>query len=358
MDRSGSPPLGVVDEAALALHQPHLSATQITTSLITLVSDLGLAEDVRYLPADVGAPPREAELLAAPVHYTSPTSGRSVLDGMLWYRPLHDDAPRHVESLAAHAALALAAVIRRDEMARREDSVRRIAEKLQDSLLPALPPVSSTLLAVEYRAAGQQNRVGGDFYDVFPMPDGRVLVVVGDVMGKGVQAASRTSRITHTLRALALQGLELDELLARVDEQVSFQDPEIMATVWCGLYVPATGELDFASLGHPPALLLREAREEPIPLTLEGLPLGLRDLTEDPPECRNRLLASRDLLVLYTDGVIEASGDVIAGLDALHTAIRSRRDEPLDQLVRDALDELLAQGGHSDDAVMLLLRRR
>lgn len=353
--RSPSPRL--VDEAALALHQPYLSADRVTELLVRLVSELGLAREPLYRHAGGLTPPKEG-LVGAPVHRGATASGRPKLHGVLWYRPTSAELARHVESLAAHASLALAAAADRDEMARREDSVRRIAEKLQDSLLPPLPALEQTLLAVEYRAAGRDTRVGGDFYDVFPMPDGRVLIVVGDVMGKGVEAASRTSRITQTLRALALQGLDLDELLARVDEQVSFQDPDIMATVWCGLYVPATGELDFASLGHPPALLLREGVPDPIHLALRGLPLGLRDLSEDPPECRDRRLASRDLLVLYTDGVIESSGDVTAGLEALHAAVRARREEPLDRLVRDCLDELLEQAGHTDDAVLLLLRRR
>lgn len=358
MESLRSPSLRLVDEAALALHQPALSAEQVTDLLVALVGDLGLAESPQFQAGQGGTKPPIEGLVPAPVYRGTTPSGRTRLAGVLWYRPKSGEVSHHVESLAAHASLALAAVADRDEVARREDSVRRIAEKLQDSLLPPLPLLDQTLLAVEYRAAGRDTRVGGDFYDVFPMPDGRVLIVVGDVMGKGVEAASRTSRITQTLRALAMQGLDLDELLARVDEQVSFQDPDIMATLWCGLYVPATGELDFASLGHPPALLVREGKEDPIHLALRGLPLGLRDLSEEPPEVRDRRLAPRDLLVLYTDGVIESSGDVIAGLEALHDAIRARRNEPLDRLVGECLDVLLAQGGHTDDAVMLLLRRR
>ena len=356
MDRPRSPSPRLADEAALALHQPNLSSDELTSLLVELVHELGLAERAFYVQKG-SPPPQEEGLIAAPVHRSS-AAGRSRLAGVLWYRPVDGAAARFVESLAAHAGLALAAISEREEMAVREDNVRRIAEKLQDSLLPPLPMLEQTALAVEYRAAGRETRVGGDFYDVFPMPCGRVLIVVGDVMGKGVEAASRTSRITQTLRALALQGLDLDDLLARVDEQVSFQDPDVMATVWCGLYVPATGELDFASLGHPPALLLREGNPDPIHLTLQGLPLGLRDLSETPPECRDRKLAPRDLLVLYTDGVIESSGDVSAGTAALHAAVRAGRDEPLEELVRTALDELLEQGGHTDDAVLLLLRRR
>lgn len=357
MESPRSPCPRLVDDAALALHQPSLASAEVTALLVNLVDELGLAEEPVFQPGRRSLTPPHVGLVAAPVHAGTGPSGRTRLAGVLWYRPPDPDVSRYVESLAAHASLAVAAAVDREAMVAREDSVRRVAEKLQDSLLPPLPQLDQTLLAVEYRAAGRDTRVGGDFYDVFAMPDGRVLIVVGDVMGKGVEAASRTSQITQTLRALAMQGLDLDELLSRVDDQVSFQDPDIMATLWCGLYLPATGELDFASLGHPPALLVREGKD-PVHLALRGLPLGLRDLSEDPPERRDRQLAPRDLLVLYTDGVIESSGDVIAGLDALHAAIRARRDEPLDQMVHECLDELLDEGGYTDDAVMLLLRRR
>jgi len=269
---------------------------------------------------------------------------------------------RELDLVLAHAATAFAHLQRRERMARRADAVRRVAERLQDALLPDLPELPNTLMDVRYRSAGREARVGGDFYDVFGLPDGRALLVVGDVMGKGIEAASRTSRITQTLRALALQGLDLQVLLERCHEQVTYQDPEIMATVWCGVYDPASGELEFASLGHPPALLLRggddPARHDAIRLELEGLPLGMRDLTDTPPETRSRRLGPRDLLVLYTDGVVEASGDFLAGVEALRAAVEARADEPLAEIVSDVLDEMLADADHRDDAVLFLLRRR
>jgi serine phosphatase RsbU (regulator of sigma subunit) len=342
-------------DASLMLHQPGLAAADVTTLLETIVQSLGLSdvavfvtEAMSRVDDDDGGGGDETVAVRRPDGLT---------EGLLRCRPVDDGARHTIGALAAHAGLALAAAARMTELERREAALRRIAEHLQDSLLPELPALPNTNIEVQYRAAGLEARVGGDFYDAFPLPNGRVLIVVGDVMGKGVEAASRTTRITQTLRALALQGRPLDEMLERCDEQVTFQDPEIMATVWCGLYDPEDGELEFASLGHPPALLLR-ADGEPTRLTLEGLPLGMRDLAVEPPEVRGRRLATRDLLVLYTDGVVEASGDYIAGQEALLGAIVARRHEPLSQLVQDALDELLADAGHSDDAVMFLLRRR
>lgn len=345
-------------EAALSLHEPQLSARDVTELLTELVAELGLADSVSFVPAGASpGAPSEHGLTAVEVLRRVPASEEGVaVEGVLWCRPRSPDARAAVEMLASHAGAALAMVARREDVERREHGMRRVAERLQDAMLPELPDLAHTRLTVEYRAAGRETRVGGDFYDVFPLPGGSTLVVVGDVMGKGIEAASRTLLATQTFRALALQGATLEQLLERADEQVRYQDPEFMATVWCGLYHPSTGEMEFASLGHPPALLLR-AHTEPTRLELEGLPLGLRDLAAQPPETRSRRLAPRDLLVLYTDGVVEASGDFSSGQVELVEAIGRHREEPLQSLVTSVLDELLPEGGHADDAAMLLLRR-
>jgi serine phosphatase RsbU (regulator of sigma subunit) len=344
-------------QAAMVLHDTDLSPLEIVARLEALVVGLGLATSATFVPASAGTPEVGADSLAVPITRPGSATGRGLLAGWLCCAGADPGDRQKLTMLGAHAGVALGALARVREVEAREEQVRRVAEHLQDSLLPVLPEVRGASVAVQYRAAAREARVGGDFYDVFTLPDGRVFIAVGDVMGKGVEAAGRTSMITQTLRALVLQGLPLDVLLARADEQVSYQDPDIMATVWCGFYEPSTGELAFASLGHPPALLMR-ADGEPLHLTMEGLPLGLRNLTDEPPECRDRQLQPRDLLVLYTDGVVEASRDYLAGQEALLAAIEARRGEPLNEMVQNALDELLHDAGHTDDAVMLLLRRR
>jgi serine phosphatase RsbU (regulator of sigma subunit) len=346
-----------VEEAALSLHAATLSFEEVIGLLERLVTDLGLADRAVFVPSSA-LPHGENETRSAGGALQAEVRRYDgVLVGVLRCTPASEEAAHHVVVLAAHAGVALGSIAQVRAIERREAAVRRISERLQDSLLPDVPSIPATNIAVDYRPAARDAKVGGDFYDLFPLPDGKVMVVVGDVVGKGVEAAVHTTTITQTLRALALQRLPLDVLLARADEQVVYQDPEIMATLWCGLYEPSTGELAFASLGHPPALLLR-SNGEPIRLELEGLPLGLRDLSPEPPEIRTRQLDGRDLLVLYTDGVVEASRDFVAGQEELLRAIVRRRDEPLDEMLCGALDELLADANHSDDAVMLLLRRR
>ncbi|MBA2319434.1 MAG: serine/threonine-protein phosphatase [Euzebyales bacterium] len=342
-------------EAALELHTAGRGADQVTSLLERLVGRLGLGEGALYVPAVIAGGEMR---IADPTELSVDVRDQSgTVLGVLRCRPRHEAAEPALRALAAHTGVALGGAGHLREVEHDVAGVRQVAERFQDSLLPELPTVEHTTLAVAYRAASREAKVGGDFYDVVPLPGGHVLIVVGDVVGKGIVAAVHTSIITQTLRALALQGLELDDLLARADIQVRWQREELIATLWCGLYEPETGELSFASLGHPPALLLRAGGDH-LRLELHGLPLGLRDLLPEPPEVRTRRLEPRDLLVLYTDGVVEASRDYFAGQDALLAAVAARHDEPVGEILVAALEELLLDAGHTDDAVMLLLRRR
>jgi serine phosphatase RsbU (regulator of sigma subunit) len=340
------------DEAILALHRPTLSFGEVIDLLERSCVDLGLATRATFLRALKSRTAPVGDELDIEVNTPD-----GAVQGVLRVDPKDAARTSRIRVLARHGGIALAAVIELRTMERKERTARRLAERLQDALLPALPEVPRTSVAVSYQAAAREAKVGGDFYDVFPLPDGRVLITVGDVVGKGVEAAVRTSRITQTLRALALEGLPLDALLARADTHVTWQDPDIIATLWCGVYEPASGELTFASLGHPPALLLRSTGD-PIRLELSGLPLGLRELLPEDPEVRTRQLDTNDLLVLYTDGVVEAKGDYLEGQETLLQVMESHRDDPMQIILHDALGALLRGANRADDAVMLLLRRR
>lgn len=337
-----------IEEVARALHDSGMNESAIPSALARAVVRLGLAGAARAGEAEVAT-----------------SRGSIVVDLASSQRPgtvlvcddVAEDAEWPIRFLASHAGVAIDARAGARAARRREEALRAISEELQDALLPSLPTLAYTSMHVLYRAATTHARVGGDFYDVFGLPDGRVLVVVGDVMGKGVHAASHTARITHTLRALALQDLDLDMLLERCDQQIRYQTPGAMATIWCGFYSPRTGELEFASLGHPPALLVR-ADGDPISLALEGLPLGMRDLSDEVPEVRTRRLESRDLLLLYTDGLVESSGDYVAGQKLLQAAVEARKDDPLPALIDSTLHDMLDGTAVRDDVLVLALRRR
>ena len=212
-----------------------------------------------------------------------------------------------VMELGRRAALAIDNARLYAEAGRTGERFRRMAETLQASLLPpTLPTVPGVDIAAIYRAAAAGTTVGGDFYDVFPLTDRGWGIVIGDVQGKGTEAATVTGIARHTIRTAAMRrgpagSLQtLNEALLHGDEHA-----DRFCTVLYGeLEVAKAGvNVSFASGGHPPAVLRRA--DGTVALvggggTLLGVLEDLSLATEDV------LLQPGDALVLYTDGVIEA----------------------------------------------------
>jgi PAS domain S-box-containing protein len=259
------------------------------------------------------------------------------------------------ESLAVRAALAV-------ENARLLDERSHIAQTLQRSLLPpALPDVDGLDIAARYRAAGDQNEVGGDFYDVFRAGDGVWTFVIGDVSGKGAEAAAVTSLTRHTLRAASLretgprQTLELlnDALLAQPDPAGRF------CTVLLGRTTSAPGggvDLTLATGGHLPPMIVRVGgRVERIQLRgsivggFDRPHFGQREVHLDPG----------DVLVTFTDGVTEVrSREPDLGEEALEEVLRAHRGEAVEDIVAaiEARAVELQAGEPRDDIALLALR--
>ena len=218
---------------------------------------------------------------------------------------------------------------------------RDYARTLQRSLIPPTPPVIPMLdLAAAFRPAGSGTEVGGDFYDVFPVGDEDWVVVIGDVCGKGVDAAVVTSPVRHTLRALAVSHDDPRVILERLNAVMLQHESDRFCTValvrlrrdddgWC--VVLATG-------GHP-LPLLRRTGEAPAAFGAQGALLGVFD---DPvfSETSQRLRPG-DLLLLYTDGVTEGRNDHElygdARLQALLAAHRGGPAAIVDALVADVV---------------------
>jgi serine phosphatase RsbU (regulator of sigma subunit) len=201
--------------------------------------------------------------------------------------------------LARHAALAV-------DNARLYQQRSHIASTLQRSLLPPeLPHISGVELAARYRAVGRGLEVGGDFYDAFALGDDRYGLVIGDVCGKGPEAAAVTGLARHTVRAAALHAESPAEVLARLNESVFAEyDGSTFCTVAYGRIEPDSGRrrLRLVSGGHPLPLLLRaDGSVEPIGSfgTLVGIfaDPGFED--SDVP------LEPGDAVLLYTDGLAE-----------------------------------------------------
>jgi PAS domain S-box-containing protein len=236
----------------------------------------------------------------------------------------------------------------------------RIAHTLQRALLPeSLPEVCGMELAALYAAAGELNEVGGDFYDVFKYGAGHWMLVMGDVCGKGPQAASVTALARHTLRAAATAEQSPARMLDTLHQALRQQPPGIdLCTVCLVTLTPASAhaQLTVTLAGHPPPLLVG-ADGEAVQVGRPGTLLGVIDpveIFETEAELREE-----ETLLLYTDGVIEAGrsrGQIgERGLiDLCRQAPRLSLPELLEHVRRAALEH--SQGRLRDDIALLAVR--
>ncbi|MBY8871976.1 SpoIIE family protein phosphatase [Micromonospora sp. PLK6-60] len=231
-------------------------------------------------------------------------------------RHRHDpDEIAVLEDVARRAALAI-------ENARIHAERRRVAQTLQKSLLPpVLPVIEGIGFAAEYVPTGDDAEVGGDFYDVLPLPDGRWLVVIGDVSGKGVQAAAVTGLVRDVIRVLAGDGKPLPEVLTRLNETLVERGGGRYCTLALAAVAPGEGDQLDVSLhlaGHDRPVLLRGGGGAAFTGT-GGTALGLLDSIATPT--LDFPLDPGDALVFYTDGVTERRrGRELFGTDRLRDA--------------------------------------
>src|SRR4051812_9958277 len=210
-----------------------------------------------------------------------------------------EEDERMVEGIASQSAIAI-------ENARLYQERTRTAQTLQKALLPPhLPAIDGITHAASYRAAGEGNEVGGDFYDVFPQSDGSYALVVGDVCGKGPQAAAVTALARYTLRAHAVAGLRPSYQLARLNDALLRQHAPGFVTVALARleHTEHGARVELAVAGHPLPVLFQ--RGDATLVGEVGTPLGVIE-RPDLPEVTLELPPG-DLLVFYPDGVTEAA---------------------------------------------------
>ncbi|MFC7549216.1 SpoIIE family protein phosphatase [Plantactinospora sp. GCM10030261] len=269
-------------------------------------------------------------------------------------RHRHDpDEVGVLEDVARRAALAI-------ENARIHAERRRVAQTLQQSLLPpVLPVVDGIGFAAEYVPTGDVADVGGDFYDVVPLPDGRWLVVIGDVSGKGVQAAAVTGLVRDVIRVLVGDGRPLPEALARLNETLV----ERGGGRYCTLALAAVdqagdGKLDVSLhlAGHDRPVLVRGDGRAAFVGT-GGTALGLLDTIESP--VAEVPLGPGDALVFYTDGVTERRrGRELFGIERLRDAAAPLAGYSADVLAARLRSTAIGFSVESprDDIAILVLR--
>jgi PAS domain S-box-containing protein len=232
----------------------------------------------------------------------------------------------------------------------------RIAETLQRSLLPDhLPELPGLAVAARYLPAAAEAEVGGDWYDVIPIPGGNVGLVMGDVAGKGLAAASMVGQLRSALRAYALEGHQPAQVVDQLNRLFWTELGESqMATLIYVVLDPADGSVRWVNAGHLPPLMLAN---EQSPRFLEGgrsVPLGVMPFPSFE-ELSFRLDPGASL-VLYTDGLVERPGANID--DGLAQLPRILGDGPVSpsELCDKLLGELVPEGGAPDDVAVLALR--
>ncbi|RFU40914.1 serine/threonine-protein phosphatase, partial [Actinomadura logoneensis] len=247
---------------------------------------------------------------------------------------------------------------------RRRADAERLARTLQRTLLPpALPAVPGLQAAAAYHTASA-DEVGGDFYDLFPLDDGRWAFFLGDVCGKGADAAALTSLTRYTLRAAAIYDPDPCSVLTALDLVLKTEEqggsPRFCTAVFGILDAAGDGSFDItlAGGGHPPTLALRTDGSVDLISTAGGQLIGL--LPEPEFVETGTRLAPGDALLLYTDGLTEARGadGAMLGEDGLarHLAAHADPGRGADALlatVHDLFDDL--SGGISDDTALLAL---
>lgn len=245
-----------------------------------------------------------------------------------------------------------------DENARLYDEQRHIAETLQLSLLPQelIPPPGGSV-AARYWPAGEASLIGGDFYDAFRVRDDRWALVIGDVCGKGIDAAAITGLVRHTLRAAARNSDSPSEVLLDAHRALADHQPSTFCTV-CFMYVTVSADgrqVVTLSLGGHPLPLLRRADGSVVEIGQPGSLIGLFEpmLTDATVE-----VAPGDTLVMYTDGLTDAPQDQAVPIQELIDLLAEEGHEPV-ELLADSIRPLKRRRrprGSADDTAVVVVR--
>ncbi len=265
--------------------------------------------------------------------------------GSMAQRPFTEDDVRLLQVAADRIALATQATTSRTE--------RAAAAALQRSLMPSrLPEVPGVALAARYVPGGDAS-IGGDWYDVFMLPSGRLGLVIGDVVGHGLRSAVIMGRMRSAVRAYALETEDPAVVLEKLDRKMKHFEPGAMATVAYAIVDPASHEIEVSLAGHPPPIH-----------ALPGRPAALLDVPADLPigvtlASRSRRTSRVDVgadgvLCCYTDGLVERRGAPIDdGLDRLCGAVNV--GTPAEDVCGSIMKELLAGYVPTDDVALVVL---
>jgi len=285
-------------------------------------------------------------LMAVPLIARGTTLGIAAFARAEHRDPYNDADLRLVSDLASRAAMHI-------DNARMYAREHNNAVTLQRSLLPqAIPEVAGLDIAYRYQPANRSAQAGGDWFDVIPLEDGQVALIIGDVTGHSIQAAAIMGQLRTTTATLTRLGLPPEQIMQQLSRLLADHDTEAGATCLYALYDPATWQCRFTSAGHPPPAVRHPDGGVEFIDVPQGMILGVRHDCYPTTQAR---LAPGSVLALYTDGLVEQPGqDIDVGMTRLARILAVSPARSLD----DMCDTILATPGrHASDDIVLLLAR-
>ncbi|MFK0097973.1 SpoIIE family protein phosphatase [Streptomyces sp. NPDC091040] len=331
------------------------TATGVMNGHAVLQADLAASEG--WIAQD---PEGTGQVLDYGIHslISAPLQARGVVLGLVAFwrseqPPFDEDDLSFAEELTARAGVSI-------DNARRYTREHAMALALQHSLLPrVLPEHTSVEVASRYLPA--RPGVGGDWFDVIPLPGARVALVVGDVVGHGLHAAATMGRLRTAVQNFSALDLFPQDVLAHLDELVTRLDTEgdtdfeiSGATCLYAIHDPSTGLCTMARAGHPGPALARPDGSVTYPDVPLSPPLGVGGGL--PFEAAEIEVPDGSRLVLFTDGLIEDRGrDFDSGLELLRSALAHAERSP-DATCRAVLDAMVSDGPRADDIALLVAR--
>jgi anti-sigma regulatory factor (Ser/Thr protein kinase)/putative methionine-R-sulfoxide reductase with GAF domain len=305
-----------------------------------IIEDLDHAEVVNPILRQTGI----RSMLGVPVHVEGRVIGVMHI-GTLVQRAFDDDDVTLLQLAADRAALAI-------DNARISEQ-RDVTEIMQRTLLPdVLPEIPGMRFSAKYLPAGSGIKVGGDWYDVFQLSSGRLAFVIGDVVGRGVLAASMMAEIRTALRAYMTQGHRLAEVVSLLNELLVSMGRNRAATLSILEFDPESEELEAVTAGHLPPLLIEPNGHAHMLEQTHGLPVGVRT-GHSYQACRHPFPTGSGLL-LYTDGLIERRNESIdEGFRRLIAAVQAA-ERPIDLSLADRVYGALLDDTPLGDDVALL----
>lgn len=240
------------------------------------------------------------------------------------------------------------------KLSRAQERDREVAETLQRSLLPEqVPRIDGLELDARYLPASEGTAIGGDWYDAVELDDGRVALIVGDVVGHGLRAATVMGQLRNAFRAYALVESSPARTLWRLNRLLCREERDLMSTALCLVLDRDTGEIVYANAGHPPAVLVRAGEGR----LLEGgrsVPLG----TADPVNFfeQTDVVEPGSVLLLYTDGLVELRDVSLDDRLAQLVTVASVADGELGDVCDQVLSGVLGGRRPADDVALLAVR--